>query len=295
MKAGRRPPGALTAAAAAVRPSASHPENRFCPSPGRAPRGLRSPRSKGRVVPPAQNQARGGTGTRLPAPDRTFSKPKWGHPPSQKDAFRTDCTRCKSLIARALASRGPRGGSGTWPRPQSPAGGVARDAGDVARDAGSAAGSTNWRGRSLADHGNSGEAPAGKSRAAGVGPTSPHRASRCSTYIRPARGCPPLPRSRGHFRSPPPLSPPSVRRRRLRPPPSPRALRGGASPVRSVVLGERACGLWRRPRPGPSGRLPELVRARGAGAEPQGEWGGAETRAGWARACSDPLLPFRWR
>lgn len=90
--------------------------------------------------------------------------------------------------------------------------------------------------------------------------------------VGPAKGSPPLPPS-GHLRlsgSPLPHPKPFLRARRHRPRPQ-RAFRGGASPLGSVVSGGRACGR-RSPGPGSSGRLLELVPARGAGAESQGEW-----------------------
>lgn len=215
---------------------------------------------------PGSDQAQGGKGTHLPAPGGFLTQVGT---PGLKDVFSRGCTtRCKpSLFFRVEVETNItwfRGGN-IGPAPESPA----------PRRRKRLRWAAESRGCVPLDHGDPGEAPAGELwRQTQEHPSPPRLAA--SPSAAPSctrlRGLP-----RVICRTPHPLPQPRpflrARRRLLRPQ---RALPGGATPLRLLISGGRACG---QRGPGPGGQLPELVPAGRTGAESQGEWG-----AGWRRA-----------
>lgn len=212
--------------------------------------------------------------------------------PGLKDVFSRACTtRCKPpLFFRVEVETNItwfRGGN-IGPAPESPAPGRRKRLRWAAES----------RGCAPLDHGDPGEAPAGELwRQTQEHPSPPRLAA--SPSAAPSRtrlrGLPrvicrtphPLPQPRPFLRA-------RARRRLLRPQ---RALPGGATPLRLLISGGRACG---QRGPGPGGQLPELVPAGRTGAESQGEWGAGWMEAGAAgkraRSSSDrPLSLLRWR
>ena len=148
----------------------------------------------------AQNQARGDMGTYLQAADRAFSKPKWGHPDSQKNR-----TRYKPLLVSCLGfEMSPMWSAwrvGLWvPLPYSPASGWGQGRRKCRVD-------HRTRSRALSNHGGSGKAPAGEWCAPGGGPPLRPVPRAAPPGVCPARGSPSLPRSH----SPPRALPSSVR------------------------------------------------------------------------------------
>lgn len=191
----------------------------------------------------AQNQARGGTKTCLPAPDCTFPKPNWGHLDSQKDLLgRNDLTRCKF----PLIFRGDADTSFTWsasrvevtgPAPRAPPRGVARDAGSARAALQSAPAA---RLRTMATQAKRRRVSRGWPARDPPHSTAP-RAAR--PVVCPARGPFPLPPSRGSLAA---LgSPPPPRALPLRAPPSsppPARFPGRGLPTALGCLRWR--GLW---------------------------------------------------